>query len=109
MTGQGLSSAPRRRGRSTPTAGVQGSRVQQGDRLVMLLLVIVPGYVLSRPVWEEPDPKAVLSQSRPTVRNLDPVQQELIGEHIREMANRYGVSEALIAAIIAVESEYNPR
>jgi hypothetical protein len=75
----------------------------------MLLLVIVPGYVLSRPVWEEPDPKAVLSQSRPTVRNVDPVQQELIAEHIREMAHRYGVSEALIAAVIAVESEYNPR
>jgi hypothetical protein len=75
----------------------------------MLLLVIVPGYVLSRPVWEEPDAKAVLSQSRPTVRNVDPVQQELIGEHIREMAHRYGVSEALVAAIIAVESEYNPR
>ncbi len=109
MTGQGLSSTAKRRGRVTPTPGFQGSLVQQVGGLVMLLLVIVPGYVFSRPVWHEPDPTSVLGQSRPTVRNVAPVHNERFVEHIREMAHRYGVSEALVAAIISVESEYNPR
>jgi len=77
----------------------------------MLLLVIVPGYVMSRPVPEEwaPDAAAAVTESRPAVTNGKSVTSAIIGQHIREVASRYGVSEVLVASIIAVESEYNPR
>jgi len=77
----------------------------------MLLLVIVPGYVMSRTMPEEwaPDAPTGLVESRAAVTNGKAVTNAIIGEHIREIAQRYGVSEVLVAAIIAVESEYNPR
>ena len=111
MAGQSLSNTPRRRARPKPSHGLGGSVVQQVGGLVMLLLVIVPGYVMSRPVPDEwvPNAAAALSESRAAATNGPPATNAIIGEHIREMANRYGVSEVLVAAIIAVESEYNPR
>jgi len=111
MPGQGLSNTPRRRGRAKPSHGLGGSVVQQVGGLVMLLLVIVPGYVMSRMVPEEwvPDAAAAPAELRAAVTNGTPVTRPIIGEHIREMAHRYGVSEVLVASIIAVESEYNPR
>lgn len=77
----------------------------------MLLLVIVPGYVMSRTMPEEwaPDAPTGLAESRAAVTNSKAATNAIIGEHIREIAQRYGVSEVLVAAIIAVESEYNPR
>jgi hypothetical protein len=39
----------------------------------------------------------------------DGTDMQLIVEHIRDTAERYGVSEHLVAAIIAVESEFYPR
>jgi Transglycosylase SLT domain len=110
MRGQGLSSTPKRGGKAPPSHGLQGSVVQQVGGLVMLLLVIVPGYVMSRPVSDEwPEAPAVLGRSRPSASNETRVPTAVIAEHIREVGQRYGVSEALIASIIAVESEYNPR
>ncbi len=77
----------------------------------MLLLVIVPGYVMSRTMPDEwaPDAPTEFAQARTGVTNGQAVTNAIIGEHIREIAQRYGVSEVLVAAIIAVESEYNPR
>ncbi|HEY7363505.1 MAG TPA: lytic transglycosylase domain-containing protein [Methylomirabilota bacterium] len=77
----------------------------------MLLLVIVPGYVMSRTMPEEwaPDTPTGLVESPVAVTNGKAVTNAIIGEHIREIAQRYGVSDALVAAIISVESEYNPR
>jgi soluble lytic murein transglycosylase len=56
-----------------------------------------------------PDAPTGLVESRAAVTNGKAVTNAIIGEHIREIAQRYGVSEVLVAAIIAVESEYNPR
>ncbi|MGH7312366.1 MAG: lytic transglycosylase domain-containing protein [Candidatus Rokuibacteriota bacterium] len=110
MPGQGLSNTPRRRGRPKPSHVFGGSVVQQVGGLVMLLLVIVPGYVMSRPMPEEWVPDAAVGAKSPAgVTNGRAATSAIIGEHIREMAHRYGVSEVLVASIIAVESEYNPR
>jgi hypothetical protein len=111
MAGQGLSKAPRRRGRGKPERDLRGPVVQQVGGLVMLLLVIVPGYVMSRTMPEEwvPGGASEPAQSRAAVTNGNAVTNAVIGEHIREIAQRYGVSDVLVAAIIAVESEYNPR
>lgn len=111
MAGQGLSNTPRRRGRGKPSRDLRGPVVQQVGGLVMLLLVIVPGYVMSRTMPDEwaPDAPTEFAQARTGVTNGQAVTNAIIGEHIREIAQRYGVSEVLVAAIIAVESEYNPR
>jgi soluble lytic murein transglycosylase-like protein len=53
----------------------------------ILLLTVVAGYVVSRPAAAPEEPRAI----------------------IREAAERYGVSEELIAAVIEAESQFNPR
>jgi hypothetical protein len=83
----------------------------------MLLLVVVPGYVLSRAESEAlvPEVAPQLGEPPTVVRNETTITSSraatnrMIHQHIRETARRHGVSEALVAAIIAVESEYNPR
>ena len=108
MPGQGLPNIPRRRGQPKPGPAFGGSLVQQVGGLLMLLLVVVPGYVMSRPI-----PEDGAAEATPAAKAGDKasraVTSAMIGEHIREIAPRYGVSEVLVASIIAVESEYNPR
>ncbi|HET9490743.1 MAG TPA: lytic transglycosylase domain-containing protein [Methylomirabilota bacterium] len=103
MPGQGLPNTPRRRVQPKPGPAFGRSLVQQVGGLLMLLLVVVPGYVMSRPIPDEVAQAAKANQSGRAVTTA------MIGEHIREIAPRYGVSEVLVASIIAVESEYNPR
>ncbi len=64
--------------------------------LGVLLLTIVPGYMASRMTGA---PEIPHGTNAPT--GLD--------SHIKNVATRYGVSEDLIAAIIDIESQFNPR
>ena len=45
----------------------------------------------------------------PTMRPRRPVTRATIATHIAHAATRYRMSEELVAAVIAVESEFNPR
>jgi hypothetical protein len=74
---------------------------RQALGLLMLLLVMLPAYGLSRHLVD--------SAAEVEVAEGDGTDMQLIVEHIRDTAERYGVSEHLVAAIIAVESEFYPR
>lgn len=86
------------RAAAAPTAGLRESRQALG--LIVLLLVMLPAYGISRQFVEDP----------PEVETAaDQANMQQIIEHIRDTAERHGVSEHLVAAIIAVESEFYPR
>ena len=69
--------------------------------LVILLLVMLPAYGLSRHLTDDTAAEVEVAESG--------ADMQVIIEHIRDTAERYGVSEHLVAAIIAVESEFYPR
>jgi hypothetical protein len=101
-------------------AGVVGKAARARRQLLglgALLLTVVPGYVVSRIGADELGPiptasaiPAELPDGEGT--SFDEVVEStptatVIDSHIREVAIRYGVSEALIAAIIEAESRFD--
>ncbi|HXH83529.1 MAG TPA: lytic transglycosylase domain-containing protein [Candidatus Tectomicrobia bacterium] len=73
------------------------STMRQGLGLVMLLLTVVPGYIVAE-ARRASEPARTATPPAPT-----------IDDHIREAASRYDVPEELVAAVITVESQFNPR
>jgi transglycosylase-like protein with SLT domain len=78
--------------------------------LAVLLAMIVPAYLASRPkgldgVEASPGPSAEEGDddARRVVDRLE------LDAHIRHVADRHGVPPRLVAAIIEVESKFNPR
>lgn len=90
--------------------GRRQSAARQALGLVILLVVIVPAWVASRPSVDDRgaaavDARAPARRSRGAVALRDPI----IDSHVKEVAVRHGVSPRLVAAMVAVESEFNPR
>lgn len=80
--------------------------------LAVLLLAVVPGYLLSQLPARDGQLAFAIAVSDPRDwRLVIPPSGAAINSHIhiKDAAARYGVSEPLVAAIIAVESEFNPR
>jgi hypothetical protein len=81
--------------------------------LAVLLLTIGPAYLAAR-IVEPPDAIVALvgdtseNAGESTDEKPRPTRAE-IDTHIEEVAARYGVSPRLVAAIVAAESEFNPR
>src|SRR2546426_324149 len=79
--------------------------------LGVLVLTMIAGYVTSSitgvhegsPVGDAPTPAGVEERPESTSVSVK------IDSHIADMAIRYGLSKALIAAVIEAESQYNPR
>lgn len=72
--------------------------------LAVLLLAMGPAYVISRPPTQaDMEPDVSLG---PAAATIDP---RAIDAHLEEVAIRYGLSPRLVAIIIEVESEFNPR
>jgi soluble lytic murein transglycosylase-like protein len=72
------------------------SRIRRLLGLGVLLLTMVSGYVASRVTG---------AHDRSDVNNVSAA----LDAHIKDVANRYGVSADLIVAIIEAESSFNPR
>src|SRR5262249_9498900 len=94
--------APRRR----PSKGASLARQALG--LGVFLLVVSMGYAVSRVTIAdstERDVEIVADESMatapPTITTAD------INAHIVEVATRYGVEPKLVAAVVAVESQFN--
>lgn len=72
--------------------------------LGVLLLAMGPAYLISRPPTQaDTEPDVSLASPAATI---DP---RAIDAHLEEVAIRYGLSPRLVAIIIEVESEFNPR
>lgn len=77
--------------------------------LVVLLTTMVPVYLASRPAHE----RVLRESAEPAVESDEAVTHVVdrleLDAHIQQVATRHGVSPRLVAAIIEVESEFNPR
>ena len=69
-------------------------QLRHGLRLAILVLSVVPGCGISTPPREVHVPVVAVAT---------------IDDHIKEAATRYAVREELVAAIIEVESQFNPK
>lgn len=102
------SAAPRARrssivtGRDVGTTPPSLCEARQALGLLILLIVMLPAYGLSRHFVDD-----IVSDGE--MAETDGTEMQVIVEHIRDTAARHGVSEHLVAAIIAVESEFYPR
>jgi hypothetical protein len=81
--------------------------------LAVLLLTIGPAYLAAR-VVDPPDALVALAggageASDDTPEDKPRPSREEIDAHIEEVAVRYNISPRLVAAIVAAESEFNPR
>jgi len=72
--------------------------------LAVLLLATGPAYVISRP-----DTQADTGPEVAPASAAAPMDPRAIDAHLEEVAIRYGLSPRLVAVIIEVESEFNPR
>ena len=83
--------------------------------LGVLLLTVSVGYFLSglsggrdvRSIAQEA--RAETSQADSTPASPETESEVTIDDHIKEVADRYGVRADLVAAVIEAESEFNPR
>jgi len=77
--------------------------------LVVLLATMLPIYLASRPAHD----RLLRESAEPAVENeviaIHRVDRLELDAHIQQVATRHGVSPRLVAAIIEVESEFNPR
>lgn len=96
-------SAPRARGAGDRDRGLTLPALREGRQalgFLVLLVVMLPAYHLSRQFVDAAGDEQVVA--------VDPDMQVIVA-HIRDTASRHGVSEHLVAAIIAVESQFYPR
>jgi soluble lytic murein transglycosylase-like protein len=77
--------------------------------LGVLLLTVSAGYFLSG-LSGGRDVRSIAQEARAETAAATETDAEVtIGEHIKEVADRYGVRADLVAAVIEAESEFNPR
>lgn len=76
--------------------------------LGMLLVAVIPGYMVSLSGSADETPPVECAAVNPPAR-LQSMRAMGIDCHIKDVATRYGVAEDLIAAIIEVESSFDPR
>jgi soluble lytic murein transglycosylase-like protein len=74
----------------------------------MLLVAVIPGYMVSLSGSADETPPVECAPVNLPAR-LQSMRAMGIDCHIKDVATRYGVAEDLIAAIIEVESSFDPR
>jgi hypothetical protein len=94
----------------------RGRRVSKGESLArqalglgVLVLVMSIGYAVSRVTIADSTERDVEIVADESATSASSVTEADINAHIVEVATRYGVEPKLVAAVVAVESQFNVR
>lgn len=95
--------------RSGAEQGAKSLLTRHAVGLAALVLTIVSAYLASRPNTPQTAQEVVRLTDDSAEEATDEYTVVEIEAHIREIAVRYHISPLLVAAIVEVESEFNPR